>query len=118
MSNNLPGHRIVVYRIPPNTVRWILAWDSERPIMADATIAPGLYIRDPLRSVKGCSTMNLMPAEHETTFYSYVVLVAHVMPFAVTYVPETDHLSCPSSEPAACAGLAAGGFSQDTEGKK
>ncbi len=117
MNKSLSDDRIVVYRIPANTVRWILAHDSGRPIMADATMVPGLYIRDPFRSVEGRDTMYLVPFEHEAMFYSYEVLVSDVAPFAVNYVPETDHLSCPSSEPAACAGSAAGGFSQDTEGK-
>ena len=130
--NQVAQDRITVYRIPPDTVRFVLGTVDNRRIFSPKPIAPGLYLREAMRPSVAPGLMCLIPADHEATFYIYTVQVADVDRFAQSFVPEdhllldaagalaaicseyvqrrqSEHLSCPSPRPElGCPGPAAG----------
>jgi hypothetical protein len=91
MGETVTQDRITVYQIPRGKVRFVLAPENGEPIMSPVPMTPGLYHRDPLRSVAGSDFMYLAPCQHQTTFYVYRVWVKDVARFARNFVPE-DHL--------------------------
>lgn len=83
--------RITIYQIPEGRVRFVLAYGYGQRIMSDEAIAPGLYLRDPMRSSLSTEQMYLVPVDHKTRFCSYAVQVADAERFAKSFAPE-DHL--------------------------
>ena len=81
-------NRITVYDIPEGKIHFVLAWEGDRLKMSDMTISPGLYLRDPVRSVASSAMMYLTPLERKTGYYTVLIRVSDVAEFARNYVPE------------------------------